>query len=339
MPKQNQSDKLAEMQRLLTESAFDFLERAIEEFEKAPKYSVIHFCSAVEQFLKARLMMEHWTLVVSQNRKNQKEESRFNLDAFLHGNFHSVGLDECFDRLTGVAKTKLSKEDQNCFKILAEHRHRVIHFYHEELETGKISLASEQTRGWFVLKKLLSDSWRVEFKEYANKIASIEVKMRIYHPYLEQVFKEQEPKIIGLIESGVAFRDCPSCGFESFEKTVLLDSYIHQEQCLVCGHKSFTSHTESGDHLIDDPSEILSRLDFDPKQIEVIGHCYDCDELNSVIHIGGRYLCLRCLEIFDTMHACDCGALNTSLPQDADGGGDVSAWLGCVECDGQRDDS
>jgi hypothetical protein len=340
MSKQNQSDKLAEMQKWLIESAFDFLERAIEELGKSPKYSVIHFCSAVELFLKARLMMEHWTLVVAQNRKNQKEESKFNWSQFAQGNFNSVGLDECFDRLAGVTNTKLSKDDQQCLRDLAKHRNRAIHFYHEKLDAGKISLAPEQTRGWFVLKKLLSDSWRVEFKEYANKIASIEEKMRIYHPYLEQVFEEQEPKIIGLIESGVAFRDSPSCGFESFQETALLDSYIHREQCLVCGHKSFTSHTESGDHLIDDPSEILNRMNYDPRQIEVVGHCNDCDELNSVISIGGRYLCLRCLAIFDVMRTCDCcNAWNTSLPQDADGGGDVSALLGCVECDGQRDDS
>jgi hypothetical protein len=282
-------------------------------------------------------MMEHWTLVVAQNKK---QETKFNWNQFTQGNFHSVGLDECFDRLIGVTNTKLSTKNKQCLSDLSQHRNKVIHFYHEGLGSGKISLASEQTRGWFVLKKLLSDSWKSEFKEYESRISSIEEKMRVYRPYLEQVFKENEPRIVGLIESGVAFRDCPSCGFESFQETALLNGYIHQEQCLVCGHKSFTSHTESGDHLIDDPSEVLSRLSYDENQVEVIGHCRDCDEINSVISIGGRYLCLICLVIYDTMHTCDtCGKLNTGLPQDADGGGDVSAWLGCVECDGQRDDS
>jgi len=48
----------------LTESAFDFLEKSVDELEKHPKYSVIHFATAVELLLKARLMREHWTLVV-----------------------------------------------------------------------------------------------------------------------------------------------------------------------------------------------------------------------------------------------------------------------------------
>ena len=42
----------------LTRNAFDFLERGIAEFDKTPKYSVIHFCAAVEMLLKARLMKE-----------------------------------------------------------------------------------------------------------------------------------------------------------------------------------------------------------------------------------------------------------------------------------------
>ena len=50
----------------LVENAFDFLFKAISEIEGQPKYSVIHFYAAVELFVKARLMKEHWSLVISQ---------------------------------------------------------------------------------------------------------------------------------------------------------------------------------------------------------------------------------------------------------------------------------
>ncbi len=56
------------MERLV-ENALDFLERAIDEFQESPKYSIIHFSAAVEQFLKARLMAEHWSLVVTDREK------------------------------------------------------------------------------------------------------------------------------------------------------------------------------------------------------------------------------------------------------------------------------
>ena len=45
----------------LARNAFDFLNRAILDFAESPKYSVIHFCAAVEMLLKARLMCEHWS--------------------------------------------------------------------------------------------------------------------------------------------------------------------------------------------------------------------------------------------------------------------------------------
>ena len=46
-------------------NAFDFLERAVRELEKSPKYSVLHFFNSIELLLKARLLKEHWALVVS----------------------------------------------------------------------------------------------------------------------------------------------------------------------------------------------------------------------------------------------------------------------------------
>jgi hypothetical protein len=48
----------------VVENALDFLKQSILELKKSPKYSVIHFCAAIELFLKARLMLEHWTLIV-----------------------------------------------------------------------------------------------------------------------------------------------------------------------------------------------------------------------------------------------------------------------------------
>ncbi len=47
----------------LATNAFDFLEKAVKQVEKEPKYSVINFATAVELFLKLRLVHEHWSLI------------------------------------------------------------------------------------------------------------------------------------------------------------------------------------------------------------------------------------------------------------------------------------
>lgn len=44
----------------LVRNAIEFLQRSMKELENQPKYAVIDFCTALELFLKARLLKEHW---------------------------------------------------------------------------------------------------------------------------------------------------------------------------------------------------------------------------------------------------------------------------------------
>jgi hypothetical protein len=67
----------------IVNNGFDFFRKSLAEFDAEPKFSVIHFFAAVELFLKARLMAEHWSLVVS------KDPS---WEGFERGDFKSVTL-------------------------------------------------------------------------------------------------------------------------------------------------------------------------------------------------------------------------------------------------------
>jgi hypothetical protein len=80
----------------LIENALDFLNRAIEEFKTHPKYSIIHFYAAAELFLKARLLHEHWSLVVLKDPDRQKFEA---------GDFLSVPFAVACERLHKVAQS------------------------------------------------------------------------------------------------------------------------------------------------------------------------------------------------------------------------------------------
>lgn len=84
----------------LTRNAFDFLERGIAEFDKSPKYSVIHFCAAVEMLLKVRLMKEHWSLIVS-------KPDQANLAKFMAGDFISVTLKEARVRISDLLEKSM----------------------------------------------------------------------------------------------------------------------------------------------------------------------------------------------------------------------------------------
>lgn len=49
-------------------NAIDFLESSIDDLNIRPKNSIVDFYTAIELFLKARLMLEHWTLILGKVR-------------------------------------------------------------------------------------------------------------------------------------------------------------------------------------------------------------------------------------------------------------------------------
>jgi hypothetical protein len=129
----------------LARNAFDFLERAIDEFDKAPKYSVIHFCAAVEMLLKARLMKEHWSLIVS-------KPEQANLAKFMAGDFMSVTMDEARNRIRDIAGEEITDAAFNNFRVLANHRNKMIHFFHNEVDSDgqvKAKIVVEHCLSWF----------------------------------------------------------------------------------------------------------------------------------------------------------------------------------------------
>lgn len=106
----------------LVENALDFLHRAIDDLEGHPKHSVIGFYTGVELFLKARLLAEHWSLVVSPRKDPDFE-------AFLKGNFVSVSLEEAASRLEKAVRSGLSPGELQTFKRVGQHRNKMVHFF------------------------------------------------------------------------------------------------------------------------------------------------------------------------------------------------------------------
>lgn len=87
---------------LVVGNAVDFFKTSLKEFKARPKYSVINFCSGLELILKARLLNEHWALIV-----RRPEDA--SLPQFQNGDFVSVTIDETINRLNNIA-TKMFLE-------------------------------------------------------------------------------------------------------------------------------------------------------------------------------------------------------------------------------------
>src|SRR4051812_40197396 len=121
-PKKRPRPPASPRMQALVDNAVDFLETATNEFEERPKYSVIAFHSAVELFLKARLLHEHWSLVVSKNP---------DIGSFDDGDFQSVTFEEACQRLAKIVGSGLSDHALRSFNEIRKHRNKMVHFFHE----------------------------------------------------------------------------------------------------------------------------------------------------------------------------------------------------------------
>ena len=214
----------------LTRNAFDFLERGIAEFDKAPKYSVIHFCAAVEMLLKARLMKEHWSLIVS--RPDQA-----NLAKFMAGDFISVTLEDARVRIRDVAGEDIGDDAYGSFRALANHRNKMVHFFHQGLdsdEKAKAQIVAEHCRSWFHLHRLLN-RWDGYFHDFGSEIAHADRAMKGHRKYLAAKFKALKPELDAARKAGSAPKACSACGFKAAIPDDL-DDQIASLRCLVCDH-------------------------------------------------------------------------------------------------------
>lgn len=133
----------AEWQTGLTNNAIDFLNRAIDDFKAQPKYSIINFHTAVELFLKARLLREHWSLIVSKSPDRQK---------FDAGDFMSVTFDEACVRLQNIVQSPVPERARKNFDAIRKHRNKMVHFFHDAdsgIGPAIEVIAREQLRAWY----------------------------------------------------------------------------------------------------------------------------------------------------------------------------------------------
>lgn len=339
----------------LVGNAIDFLGKSISELELSPKYSVINFHAAIELFLKARLMEEHWSLIVSPKKEPDWSE-------FQQGKFVSINLEEATKRLDKIAQSGLSEKQINAFRSVLKHRNQMVHFFHEA-ETQEASekrirgIVKEQLKAWYFLHDLLLGQWRSVFERWSDEISEIDVKLREHHEFLKVVFNELKPKIDALNEKGYEFQECPSCGFAAEQHDAELNE-LYSSECLVCGLNERCIRVECGhcedgvllfygeptaecstcgkehdgrtllEQFVDDTEAYIAIKDGGDYPFPI--NCGECCGYETVVEIGeSEFLCTECFVVTDSYGTCEwCSDESTSLPED-------TMWSGCEFCDGR----
>jgi hypothetical protein len=311
----------------LVTNGVEFLKRSIAEIERSPKYSVINFCAALEIFLKARLMREHWSLVVS-------KPDAANIKRFESGDFQSVTMSDSIRRLREVCNEPITEQAEASFKVVSDHRNKLMHFFHPKYSRRADpsvlqQIAAEQCKAWFHLHRLLDEQWSAHFsRQHLQKIKHLSNGMHRVRAFLRAKYDALKPEIATEIKRGAEYEECAACGFSSAEVSEF-EQPLCESECKVCRQRrSFLrfSCSECGSMVsIEDPATgkcakcgiemdveyLLEHLgpNEDPKEPEIV-YCSSCEYSTdrTAIPFEDGYLCLACLDRHDAADECGrCG--------------------------------
>lgn len=275
----------------------------------------------------------------------------------MAGDFTSVTLEEARARIRDVAGEDIGDEAYGSFRALANHRNKMVHFFHPEIESddkAKAQIVAEHCRSWFHLHRLLN-RWDSYFREFGDAIIRADRAMKAHRKYLSAKFKALKTELDSARKAGTVPRTCTACGFKAAVPDDL-DEQIALLRCLVCDHAE--TQVEIDCPHCDEPvliaNEGYAACEHCGKQIEpehladaLTDHaavhiaiadgddswepanCGACDGHRTVVKRGDHYFCASCFEISDHIEPCGwCNELNT-------GDMEHSYLTGCSHCDGK----
>jgi hypothetical protein len=337
--------KQTELLDRLVENALGFLSHAIEALEDAPKFSVIDFYTAVELFLKARLLREHWSLVVTKNPDWEK---------FVSGDFASVTFDEACIRLDKVVQSPVPPRARGKFDAVRLHRNKMVHFFHvgEKSQHHVIEdIAIEQLHAWSELHQLLLQQWKEVFNPWQKELAKIESQLQRHKKYLAAKFEAVKPRLDEIAASGQDICACTLCNFPA---AVMIDgdvSGLREGTCLVCGAAntwlSMKCPSCGEDAILYDGGHFSCECGHSLDEQGLVGaldetvvtkdnyfenpypaNCGECEGWHTVVARDDKNLCVVCLDVTDELSHCEfCSEASTGRLED-------SYLYGCGQCDG-----
>lgn len=218
------------------ENGLDFLLRAATQLDSDPKMSIVVFASGVEILLKARLLREHWTLVVDQLDK-------VDIPKFQAGDFRSITPEQAIQRLRTVCGIAISKDDEGALLAPSRHRNRLLHFYHPDFAEGADPshlerIAIEQCRAWAHLEQLFNTrAWQAHISQLDSLVARVQAAFRANGEiFLKGKFEAVSDRLKEAQSGGAVLVECQSCHFAAQVLGPPVTA-IARGVCYVCQHQ------------------------------------------------------------------------------------------------------
>lgn len=329
-------------------NGIDFLEKAISQLDSDPKHSVINFYTAVEIFLKAPLVHDHWTLVVL--------DKDFNRQKYEDGDFLSVSFEDSCARLAGALKKPLNQSAKDAFNKIRKHRNRIVHFFHSGIDgKQRDAIKLEQAQAWFELNRFITDTWGKQFEPYEHDFRVMESSLIANINYAKTKYEDLKPRIEGLKKSGLSFERCPYCKTDAYQVSEDA-SRLTSGHCLVCFHSEKIMQIDCpkcGDqdqhmspydgffcnncnHRVVGASQVFDLLDENKFRgtkhdldSNTPANCDECQGHHTICEYDGGYLCTNCFAYFDEIGQCEwCN-------EPMSGNTEYTYVNGCEHCEGQ----
>ena len=247
----------------LVKNALDFLRKSMAELEEDPKYSVINFYSALELFLKARLMREHWSLCASDADKASKEQ-------FAKGDFQSIGLKEAATRLKNIVNESLGDAEVAVYDTLRERRNQAVHFFHPSDLSDVPRVATEQLKGWHYLHHRLAHIWKDHFRPWLDELAELNRTMIRRADFYPAVFDDLSSVVAVRRKKGHLWAKCEWCSQDSAFVEGSPSAGIYRTRCIVCGDQHYACFL---------PCQKCQKPAL--RRFGESAHCQHCGNLNS----------------------------------------------------------
>jgi len=312
-----------EMFHAVVKNAIDFIDASIDDLDKRPKNGIVDFYTAIELFLKARLMEEHWTLILA------KPDSA-NLQSFSVGDFHSVYLEEAAKRLKDILGDPIPESALKNFKTLGEHRNQIVHFSHTDYTDAagtKAGVVVEQWHAWYYLYELLTNKWKSIFIAYQEEIERLNNRMMRQKEFIQARYKELEKAISDKVKAGATVVPCNNCLMKSgiatarhawgidyqcevcHDKGTVIRPTNEKIPCNSCGNefeffnKELTACPHCGESMDTDKLISLCKKKYTEgdawweEGAPHIAHCHSCEHPKpSVFYIDGMWSCVSCFD-------------------------------------------
>lgn len=129
------------METGLIDNALDFMLHAATSLwderlseEQRLKYSTVELFQGIELLLKARLVQEHWSLILGDPGKFAEKKDAY--ETYAAGDFVSVAYNAARDRLKAYCSVDIGRPADTAFGALRQLRNRYVHFVCTETEAA-----------------------------------------------------------------------------------------------------------------------------------------------------------------------------------------------------------